>query len=70
MNPDVPDVSHNAGIVIVSAMVNAVGDERENEWVSIGNFSSENVDFAGWKLDDTNEKRAAIGLSGILLIPD
>lgn len=55
-------VSHTAGIAIVAAMVDAEGDEIENEWCTIANFSKEDVDLNGWMLSDT--ERPALALSG------
>lgn len=39
-------------VFIAAAMVNAVGDERKNEWISIINLSTEAVDLSGWSLSD------------------
>ncbi len=39
-------------IRIAAALVNPVGDERANEWVSLINIGSASVDTAGWKLTD------------------
>lgn len=55
-------VSHTAGIAIVAAMVDAPGDEIENEWCTIANFNREDVDLSGWMLSDT--ERPALALEG------
>jgi len=55
-------VSHTAGIAIVAAMVDAAGDEVENEWCTIANFNEKDVDLSGWKLSDT--ERSALPLTG------
>ena len=39
-------------IFIAAALVNAPGDERSGEWVSIINLSNDTVDLEGWKLKD------------------
>ncbi|MEL7039530.1 MAG: DNA/RNA non-specific endonuclease [Cyanobacteria bacterium J06592_8] len=39
-------------VFIAAAMVNPAGDEREFEWVSIINLSSEPVNLEGWILSD------------------
>ncbi|MEL6604297.1 MAG: DNA/RNA non-specific endonuclease [Cyanobacteria bacterium J06614_10] len=39
-------------VYIAAALVNAAGDERANEWVSIINLSTEEVDLTGWTLSD------------------
>ncbi len=46
-------------------MVNPRGSDRENEWVSIGNFSQYELDLTDWKLSDT--KRKAVDISGLIL---
>jgi len=43
-------------IFIAAAMVNPSGDERESEWVSIINLSSESVNLEGWTLSDTKHE--------------
>lgn len=45
-------------------MVNARGDEIENEWVTVANFSRNEIDLTGWSLSDT--ERPARALSGTL----
>ncbi len=54
----------NAAIFIAAAMVNPSGDEREWEWVSLINLSSESVNLEGWTLSDT--KREPLQLNSIL----
>lgn len=44
------------GIGIVCAMVDPMGDDHKNEWVSIANFSPKDVDLGGWTLSDTKHK--------------
>ncbi|MEO0686521.1 MAG: DNA/RNA non-specific endonuclease, partial [Cyanobacteria bacterium J06649_11] len=51
-------------IFIAAAMVNPSGDERESEWVSLINLSSEAVNLDGWILSDT--KREPLKLNSIL----
>lgn len=43
-------------IFIAAAMVNPSGDERESEWVSVINLSSESVNLEGWTLSDTKHE--------------
>ncbi len=45
-------------------MINAKGDETKNEWVTIANFSADDVDLSGWALSD--RKRPPLSLSGTL----
>ncbi|MBE9211458.1 DNA/RNA non-specific endonuclease [Plectonema cf. radiosum LEGE 06105] len=54
----------NAAIFIAAAMVNPSGDERESEWVSVINLSSEPVNLEGWTLSDT--KHEPLQLNSIL----
>ncbi len=63
-NSSVSDVTRTAGIAILSAMINGEGDELETEWVSIGNFTSQDLDLSGWHLNDTNH--SPLPLSGVL----
>ncbi len=48
-------------VFIAAALVNASGDERVGEWVSIINLTNDRVDLAGWKLRDP---QAELPLSG------
>lgn len=48
-------------------MVNAEGDEIENEWVTIANFSPKEIDISGWALSDGHAGRASRGLTGKVL---
>ncbi|NJM22132.1 MAG: endonuclease [Richelia sp. SM1_7_0] len=43
-------------VFIAAAMVNPSGDERESEWVSVINLSSEPVNLEGWTLSDTTHE--------------
>lgn len=52
-------------IACVGAMINAAGNERQNEWVTIANFSESEIDLSGWTLSDT--RRPPLVLSGRLL---
>lgn len=54
----------NAPVFIAAAMVNPSGDERESEWVSVMNMSSEPVNLEGWTLSDT--KHEPLQLNSIL----
>ncbi len=45
-------VDQQVPIFIAAAMVNAAGDERDNEWISIINLSDAKVDLKGWTLSD------------------
>jgi len=40
-------------VFIAAALVNPVGDERANEWVSVINLTTDTVDLDGWQLRDT-----------------
>lgn len=51
---------------VIAALVNAPGDERENEWVNIYNFGKDEVDLKGWALSD-NSYRKPWPLEGKLL---
>jgi len=52
-------------VFIAAALVNPVGNERQNEWVSIANLTNEEVRLDGWSLVDdrqrTLELKGAIG---------
>ena len=43
-----------APIFIMAAMVNPKGKENKNEWVSIVNYTGEDLDLKNWKLVDRN----------------
>jgi len=47
-------------VFIAAAMVNALGSERENEWISIINLGSAAVDLAGWTMSDRIRKPLAL----------
>ncbi|MEL6900354.1 MAG: DNA/RNA non-specific endonuclease [Cyanobacteria bacterium J06606_4] len=47
-------------VYIAAALVNAAGDERANEWVSIINLSTEEVDLTGWTLSDMRREPLAL----------
>lgn len=51
-------------VFIAAAMVNAVGDERAGEWVSIINLWSVEVDLTGWTLSDRVQD--SLSLSDVL----
>lgn len=44
-------------VFIAAALVNAAGDERAGEWVSIINLTTDDVDLQGWTLGDTKRPR-------------
>ncbi|NET09232.1 MAG: endonuclease [Symploca sp. SIO2B6] len=48
-------------IFIAAALINASGDERLGEWVSIINLSNEHVDLSGWSLKDPQDSLALEG---------
>ena len=48
-------------VFIAAAMVNPEGNERENEWISVINLTSEDVDLDGWTLSDTKRRSLDIG---------
>lgn len=48
-------------VYISSAMVDATGDERVGEWVSVLNMSGRTVDLSGWELSDEKRRRLRIG---------
>jgi len=51
-------------VFVAAALVDAVGDERAGEWISIINLTAATVDLDGWHLSDT--KRPARRLTGSL----
>ncbi|PSN17952.1 endonuclease [filamentous cyanobacterium CCP5] len=51
-------------IFIAAALVNASGDERLGEWVSIINLTNEPVNFEGWKLKDPEDELEISGSLG------
>ncbi len=57
-------VDQQVPIFIAAAMVNAAGDERDNEWISIINLSDAKVDLKGWTLSDM--QRPPLSLSKVL----
>ncbi|MEO0869701.1 MAG: DNA/RNA non-specific endonuclease [Cyanobacteria bacterium J06642_11] len=54
-------VDQEVPVFIAAAMVNAVGDERANEWISIINLSAEDVDLEGWTLSDARRDSLNLG---------
>jgi endonuclease G len=50
-----------SSVVIAAAMVNPTGNERQNEWISLVNFSASEVDLNGWTLSD--DKRESLQIS-------
>jgi len=68
MTPTTPTTNlSSGGVFIAAALVNPVGNERENEWVSIANYSSKEIDLFGWTLSDDIKSRSPLSLSGKLL---
>ncbi|MEM7685983.1 MAG: DNA/RNA non-specific endonuclease [Pseudomonadota bacterium] len=62
--PDQPRevvLDDDVDVFIAAALVNASGDERLGEWVSIINLSNERIDLAGWKLKDPQDELAIEG---------
>ena len=57
-------VEEKVPVYIAAAMVNAAGEERANEWVSIINLSEEEIDLSGWSLSDM--RREPLNLSDVL----
>ena len=57
-------VDHEVPVYIAAAMVNAAGNERDNEWVSIINLSAEDVDLTGWML--SNQRGSMLNLNDAL----
>jgi len=51
-------------VYIAAAMINPLGDERQNEWISIINLSADDVDLNGWTLSDA--KRPPLDLGKVL----
>ncbi|MEM1300049.1 MAG: DNA/RNA non-specific endonuclease [Pseudomonadota bacterium] len=51
-------------VFIAAALVNASGDERFGEWVSIINLTNAEVDLAGWRLKDPQAELAIEGSLG------
>lgn len=51
-------------VFIAAAMVNPVGNERENEWISIINLTNADIDIDDWTLSDT--KRTPLKLGRVL----
>ncbi|MEM7717177.1 MAG: DNA/RNA non-specific endonuclease [Cyanobacteria bacterium P01_A01_bin.68] len=49
-------------VFITAAMVNPSGDERESEWVSVINLSSETVNLEGWTLSDAKHEPLQLNL--------
>lgn len=59
-----------SGIFIAACLVNPGGGnamERKNEWVTVANFSPNELDLAGWTLSDTSGKRNPLTLNAKLL---
>ncbi|MEO1790600.1 MAG: DNA/RNA non-specific endonuclease [Cyanobacteria bacterium J06629_19] len=57
-------VEEKVPVYMAAAMVNAAGEERANEWVSIINLSEEEIDLSGWSLSDM--RREPLNLSDVL----
>lgn len=47
-------------IIINAAMINPIGNEQRNEWISLYNRGSHKVSLAGWNLFDGQERVASI----------
>jgi len=52
-------------VFIAAALVNPDGKDKDNEWVALVNYSSNNINLDGWTLSDT--KRTPYKLSGSLI---
>ncbi|KPQ34969.1 MAG: endonuclease G, mitochondrial [Phormidesmis priestleyi Ana] len=50
-------VDREVPIFIAAAMVNATGNDRVGEWISIINLSNREVDLTGWTLSDMRRPR-------------
>jgi len=50
-HPDVP-----SQVFIAAALINPEGDERAGEWVSIANYSAQELDLTGWTLSDSHRQ--------------
>ena len=62
-----PPVAEISKIFVAAAFINpAGGNERAREWVSIANYSSNEINLAGWTIDDQAASRGPLALSGIL----
>ena len=57
-------LTHASPVLIIAAMVNPTGADRDGEWVTIMNFSGETVRLNGWTLSDT--LRQPLALEGTL----
>jgi len=51
-------------VIIAAALINPVGKDCTSEWVSIANYSPQQVNLEGWTL--SNKGRAPYALSGFL----
>lgn len=49
-------------VFIAAAMVNPSGDERESEWISVINLSSQPVNLEGWTLSDAKHEPLQLNL--------
>ena len=47
-------------LIIISAMVNAQGDEAGGEWISMQNVGSSEIGVAGWTLVDSHQRKAVL----------
>ena len=62
-----PPVAEISKIFIAAAFINPAGsDERSKEWISIANYSSNDINLAGWTIDDQAANRGPLALSGVL----
>jgi len=62
-----PPVAEISKIFVAAAFINPAGsDERSKEWISIANYSSNDIDLVGWTIDDQSASRGPLVLSGSL----
>ncbi len=61
---DKSGVSSYPGVFILAAMINPEGTDRGNEWLTIANFSAEDLDLDGWKI--STGRRAKAEISGFV----
>ena len=52
-----------SSVKIMAAMVNPAGNERQEEWISLVNLTSKDIDLTGWTLSD--DKREVLQLEAI-----
>ncbi len=59
MRSTISDLS-NRKIIINSAMINPIGDERTGEWISLHNRSSENTNVEEWTIVDGKGRKVTL----------